>query len=132
MEYKFEMNDQNIEILGFGYKEYLSPKSKLPVFNIGVLAKVITTSRRYGRNQEIIVSYWASLGPNTTSLSFNHVEVQGRKAASRAAKFKKNFPNVDLERFLERGIDVKDFFSAYHSGLIITDWYSEQLEKSYR
>lgn len=132
-EYVIGINDPNVEIIKSGYREYLTPKSKLPIYQIGILAKISTSSRRYaGRPQDLLVSFWATLGPNSDNLMFEKVCIPSYKTANKTKAFSKKFPKENLgELTAIRDVNINEFFSAYHSYLIITDWYSEQTEKVY-
>lgn len=131
-EYVIGINDPNMEIIKSGYREYLTPKTKLPIYQIGILAKIATSSRRYGRSQDLYVSFWATLGPNSDNLVFEKVCIPSYKAAAKTKSFTKKFPKENINDLLKvRNVDINEFFSAYHSYLIITDWYSEQTERTY-
>lgn len=131
-EYEIGISDPNVQVIKSGYREYLTPKSKLPIYQIGILAKITTSSRRTARGQDLYVSFWATLGPNSNNLVFEKVGIPSYKAASKTKAFSKKYPNENVGDLVAlRGIDINDFFSAYHSYLIITDWYSEQTEVMY-
>ncbi|MCK9531850.1 MAG: hypothetical protein M0R77_15005 [Gammaproteobacteria bacterium] len=131
-EYEIGINDSNVQIMKSGYREYLTPKTKKPIYQIGIIAKIVTSSRRYGRAQDLYVSFWATLGPNSDNLVFEKVGIPSYKANSKMKSFSKKFPKENIGELVAlRGVDINEYFSAYHSYLIITDWYSEQTEKLY-
>lgn len=131
-DYVIGINDPNFEVLKAGYREYLTPKTKLPIYQIGILAKIATSSRKYGRPTDLYVSFWATLGPNSNNLVFEKVCIPSYKAANRTKAFTKKFPKENVGDLVAlRDLDINEFFSAYHSYLIITDWYSEQTERMY-
>lgn len=131
-EFKIDINDPNVEIVNVGYREGLTPKTNLPIYYVGIMAKVKSFSQTYRRQEEIFVSFWTTIGPETKTLSFAKALVPTYKAKSRLTQFKKKFPNTDLAKVIEAtGVDVNDHFNSYHSYLIITDWYVEATKKGY-
>lgn len=131
-DYSIVVDDSNIEILNMGYHEYLTPTTKLPIYDIGISAKVISPFKRYGRNAELLVHFWATIGPNTDNPTFNHSLINSYKSQSKTSKFKKKFANPNIgELFEKTGVDINSVFNAYHSYLVITDWYSEVASKGY-
>lgn len=130
--YVIGISDPNVQIMKSGYHEYLTPKTKLPIYRIGIIAKINTFSRRYNKNTDLYVSFWATLGPNSNNLVFEKSGIPSHKAASKMKSFAKKYPKENIGELVAlRNVDVNDFFSAYHSFLIITDWYSEQTEVMY-
>lgn len=131
-DYVIGISDPNVQILKSGYREYLTPKTKQPIYQIGIIVKINTFSRRYDKNQDLYVSFWATLGPNSNNLVFEKVGIPSYKSANKVKAFAKKFPKENVGDLVKlRGVDINDFFSAYHSYLIITDWYSEQTEVMY-
>lgn len=125
-EFKIDINDSNIEIVSLGYRQGLTPKAKLPIYYVGILAKVKTFSQTYRRPVETYVTFWSTIGPETKTLSFAKNLHPAYKAQSKINSFKKKFPNKNLNEVVDAtGINIAEFFNAYHSYLIITDWYSE-------
>lgn len=131
-EYMIDVKDSNIEIVNVGYREGLTPRTQKPIFYVGIMAKVKTYSHTYRRPTEIYVTYWTTIGPETKTIVFSNAAHQTHKTQSKINSFKKKFPNKDLAKVMEMtGVDVNDFFNAYHSYLIITDWYSEATKGRY-
>lgn len=134
METKFDFNihDSNLEIVNYGYREGLTPKTKKPIYYVGILAKIKTFSQSYRRQVEVYVTFWTTIGPDTKTLNWAQNLHPGYKAASRLNSFKKKFPNRDIPKVVEAtGISVGEHFAAHHSFLIITDWYTESAKGNY-
>ena len=128
--------NSNMEILRVGFREYLTPKTKEPIYDVGIIAKVkVSGVGRYGRKDgmaELVVSFWSTVGPNTRAMRFNQVLIHGSNMTSRMNKFRKKFPNEDMSAMLNAtGVELSEDFNAHNSYLLITDWYTEEAKKGY-
>lgn len=126
-----EFADTKVTVLNAAYHEYKTPKTDLPIYDFNVWIKVDTGIKKWGgKNHEAIISLLGTIGPNTTNPTLRHHVINAYKIKSRTSKYNKRFTNKDIAGLIEKtGVDINGIVNAYHSYLIITDWYREEAEK---
>lgn len=126
-----EFADSKVTVLNAAYHEYTTPKSGLPIYDFNIWIQVDTGIKHYGgKNKMAILSLLGTIGPNTTNPTLRHNVINAYKIKSRTSKYNKRFTNKDIAGLIEKtGVDINGIVNAYHSYLIITDWYRDEATK---